>query len=73
MSEETYALRRLRNFVLKRVDGFSRWTIPEGMSDELIDDSLFALKIRKDESRAILMEINRMLKFKPSGRAKKQQ
>lgn len=73
MSEETYALRRLREFILKRVDEFGRWTIPEGMSDELVDDSLFALKIRKDESRAILTEINRMLEFKPSGLAKKNQ
>ena len=73
MSEETYALRRLRDFVLKRTDELSRWPIPDGMSGELINDSLFALKVRKDECRTILMEINRMLKFKPSGRAKKQQ
>lgn len=71
MSQDTYALRQLKAFILRRIKQHDEWVPLGGMSDANIEDCLFALKIRKDESRAVVLEINRMLNFKPSGRPKK--
>lgn len=70
MSQDSYALRQLKQFILNRVKQHAKWKPVEGMSDAMIDDCLFAIKMRKDESHEILYEINRVLKFKPSGRKK---
>lgn len=70
MSEETYALRRLKDFIVARAKGWQSRKNVEGMSEAMLDDHLLAVKVRTDEDREIIREINRMLKFKKPGRAK---
>lgn len=73
MSEAKYQLRKLRNFILKR--GRELRTIPppevDAEEEEVIEDHVFAVSMRVDEDRIIIREIDRMLKFKQSGRKKK--
>ena len=73
MSEAKYQLRKLRNFILKR--GRELRTIPppevDAGEEEVIEDHVFAVSMRVDEDRIIIREIDRMLKFKQSGRKKK--
>lgn len=70
MSERTYALRKLRAFVEERAKCLQKWKAIVEMTDEMIEDNLFAVKIRRDECREIIQEIDRMLKFKKTGRKK---
>lgn len=71
MSERTYALRKLRAFVVKRAKELRDWKPDRDRSDDALDDCLFAIKIRMDEDRIVMREIDRMLKFGQSGRKKK--
>ena len=71
MSEAKYQLRMLRDFILKRGRRLQKWRPTLAVSNDYIDDVKQAIKLRVDEDRIIIREIDRMLKFKQSGRKKK--
>lgn len=71
MSERTYALLNLRKFIKQRALDRRKWKPTAQMIDEEIDANLEAIKVRTDEDRIIMAEIDRVLKFKPSGRSGK--
>ena len=72
MSERTHALRQLREYIKRRVKSWQDWTPSDHATDEMIDDHCLAVKVRRDECREFISEIDRMLDMKPSGRKKKE-
>ena len=71
MSERTYALMNLRKFIKQRALARKKWKPLPDMPEHMIEDNLLAIKCRTDEDRIIMAEIDRVLKFKPSGRREK--
>lgn len=67
MSERMHALRQLRSFIKKRALSFASGKYD--LADD--EDNYLARKVRTDECRMIMREIDRMLEFKSTGRKKK--
>jgi len=61
MSERIHILRVLRGFVTRRARELQAWQPRDGMSESELDDAALAIKLRVDEARIYLSEIDRMI------------